>query len=105
MSAHFRENAKFLLIISFFLSILTLVTFNLQNISLGRQVLGAKTEIATETRKEKEFWLTFLEENPSYFEGWTELAILEYGEGNLAKADEYYLKAKTIDPNSEKLPW
>lgn len=105
MPTALKENSKYLLLVSFLLSVFTFITFNIQNISLGRRVLGAKTQIKTEVKKEKDYWLTFVEENPTYLEGWVELAKIEYEDGNLVKADEYYLKAKEIDPNSEKLPW
>ncbi len=100
-----KENTKHLLAVSLILSIFTLITFNIQSISLTRQVLGAKTERSNETKRQKEFWLEFLKENPGYLEGWIQLATMEYEEGNLVMADEYYLKAKQIDPNSTKLPW
>ncbi len=105
MLAHFRENAKHLLSVSLLLSVLTLITFNVQNISVGKKVLGAATSKVRQSEKEKEFWVEFLDKNPTYLEGWVELAILEYEKGDLVKADEYYLKAKDINPNSEKLPW
>ena len=105
MPAHLRENSKYLLFVSFFLAVLTLITFNVQNISAAKRVLGAATSRASSRHMEKDYWLTFLEENPGYFDGWVELAVLEYEEGNLDQASRYYLKAKTINPNSEKLPW
>lgn len=105
MPTALKENAKYLFVVSLLFSVLTLITFNIQTISAGKKVLGASTAVAKATEKEKGFWLTFLAANPNYFDGWAELAVLEYEQGSLDKANEYYLKARAIDPNSEKLPW
>lgn len=105
MPAHLRQNAKFLFAVSLLFSVLTLITFNVQTISVSKRVLGAQTVAVRAAEKEREFWFNFLNENPTYLEGWVELAVLEYDEGNVEAAEEYYLKAKSIDPNSEKLPW
>lgn len=105
MPVHFKENAKYLLGVSLLLSVLTLITFNIQNIALNKKVLGAETTRSRENETKKIVWLEFLKDHPTYLEGWIELAILEYENGDLEKADEYYLKAKEVDPNSEKLPW
>lgn len=105
MPAALKENARFLFAVSFLFSVMTLITFNVQTISVSKKVLGARTVAVRTVEKEKEFWLKFLNENPTYLEGWVQLAVIEYEEGNLEKANEYYLKAKVIDPNSDKLPW
>lgn len=105
MPAHLRQSVNFLFAVSILFSVLTLITFNVQTISISKRVLGAQTVAVRAAEKERGFWLNFLDENPTYLEGWVELAVLEYNEGNMEAADEYYLKAKSIDPNSDKLPW
>ena len=67
----------------------------------NREVLGTKTE----TSKEITFWYDFLANNPTYKEGWLELAKLEYERGNFASAKEALEQAEKIDPNSEELLW
>ena len=101
VTAHFKENAKFLLLISFVLSVLTLVTFNLQNISLGKRVLGASTKVVQDLQVEKVFWGKFLEENPSYIDGWIELGIIEQELGNVEASARAFQKAEEINPNWE----
>ena len=105
MPTAFKENVKYLLTISFALTVFTLITFNLQNISGAKRVLGASTIASQNLEEEKIFWENFLEENPNYLDGWIELAVLEEEQGNGEKASGYYLRAKELDPNSEKLPW
>ena len=65
----------------------------------NREVLGTTTE----TSNEIGFWYDFLANNPTYKDGWLELARLEYDEGNLASAKESLEQAEKIDPNSEEL--
>ncbi len=101
LSAHFKENSKYLLKVSFILSVLTLITFNIQNISFGKKVLGASTKIVQNLHSEKVFWEEFLEENPSYLEGWIELAIIQEELGNQNASLQALLKAEEINPNWE----
>lgn len=97
--AHFKQNAKYLLVVSFVLSVLTLVTFNIQSISLGKRVLGASTRVVQNLQTEKNFWQNFLQENPSYLDGWIELGIIEEELGNNDASIQAFSKAKEINPN------
>ncbi len=66
-------------------------------------VLGVRIEIETKTSLEqgKIFWENFLVENPSYLQGWLELAKIEVQLENFDAARSAFSKAKTINPNSE----
>lgn len=99
--AHFNENAKYLLTIAFVLSVLTLITFNLQTISLGKRVLGASAKVVQNLQTERDFWQGFLKENPSYLDGWIELGIIESELGNVDASAQAFVKAETINPNWE----
>lgn len=94
-----KENAKYLLVVSFILSILTLITFNVQNISVAKKVLGASTRLIQNLQTEKIFWEKFLDENPTYLEGWVELGVVEEELGNSEASRNAFLKAEEIDPN------
>ncbi|KKR00092.1 MAG: hypothetical protein UT24_C0017G0018 [Candidatus Woesebacteria bacterium GW2011_GWB1_39_12] len=84
--------------------ILILIALSIFNLAFylfkeNREVLGTTTE----TSNEIGFWYDFLANNPTYKDGWLELARLEYDEGNLASAKESLEQAEKIDPNSEEL--
>lgn len=96
-----KENVKYLLTISFILSVLTLITFNLQSISGSKRVLGASTRLVQNLQTEKVFWEKFLKENPTYLEGWVELGVIEGELGNTDSSNFAFLKAEAIDPNWE----
>lgn len=66
-------------------------------------VLGVRIESETKTSLEqgKIFWENFLVENPSYLQGWLELAKIEVQLENFEAARSAFSKAKTINPNSE----
>lgn len=71
--------------------------------SSNNDVLGIKVEIDTKTSllHELKFWKSFLNENPSYLQGWLELAKVEIQLENLDSARSALYEAKAISPNSK----
>lgn len=68
--------------------VLMLALFNFNKYFEEQKVLGIKIEVdqqSEEQLKEREFWESFLAENPNYIPGWIELGDFE--------------KVKQIDPN------
>lgn len=88
------------------LFLLFIVGFNFENFLTSKRVLGIETQnqiYAQELLKEQKiYWEDFLAENPTYFDGWIELANIDLKLGNLEEAKLSFEKAKTINPNSSK---
>lgn len=92
---------NYLFYIVFLLSIL----FSLINIYLYFSysdkvyILGTSDNL----QSKKIYWINLIKENPTYFEGWIQLALIENRLGDKASAVESLNKAREIDPNSEIL--
>lgn len=90
-----------------FITIISLSLFNLALYSSSptKGVLGLKIELDTKSAllQQEIFWKKILEENPTYFPGWIELAKVEIQLENLEAAKEALFEAKNINPNSEIL--
>lgn len=59
--------------------------------------------INTDLLRDKEFWENFLAKNPTYIEGWYEIALIHK---NLEDTKSYYVaieKIQELNPNYEKL--
>lgn len=63
------------------------------------KVLGASYDSSEEIT----YWEGIVTQNPTFQDGWLELARLEYENGNLEKFNLFLQKAKDIDPNSSKI--
>jgi hypothetical protein len=99
----YKHSIYFLLCISVVV-LLLLSALNISEYFLHKQVLGAETKNISnqaELLNEREFWEKFLEKNPTYYEGWIELANIELLLGNTDISSNYILKAKEINPNRE----
>lgn len=83
---------------SFFLLLLASINIFL-GINRQPEVLGVSSGLS----EEKVYWENVVSKNPTYQDGWIELAKVEYYEGNISKAKEFLEKAKLIDPNSPKI--
>jgi cytochrome c-type biogenesis protein CcmH/NrfG len=87
--------------------ILTLTMANLVPVFKQERVLGAKSETPPPPSQEKLqeiiFWSDFVSKNPTYIEGWLELARLNILVGNEDGAILALDKAKEINPNSKPL--
>lgn len=82
--------------------VLGLSAFNLSRYFTNLKVLGAKTE-DTQNMASETYWKEFLSQNPTYFDGWIELAKLEEKLQNKEGAQKAIGEAIRINPNSEKL--
>ena len=87
--------------------LLFVASFNLENFLAGKRVLGIKTQnqiYEQELLKEQKlYWEEFLAENPTYLDGWIELANIELKLGKTEEAKLSLDKAKAIGPNSSKV--
>ncbi len=79
-----KSFSKQLLIYSFTILVLLLTAFNIQSYTSQEKVLGTNIE-SNQKQEEIDFWLDFLEKNPTYIPGWIEIGRLD--------------KVKEIDPN------
>lgn len=84
----------------FFAATLCLTT--LENHQIHQRVLGLQTQNGND-QQAIIAWEQILQEQPSYRDGWLQLATLYLKEGNKAKAKEALRRAKTIDPNNENI--
>jgi len=83
---------------------LTLSLINLNLFVDNKRVLGVSYEQPVRnTSSEIAFWQEFLAKNPTYFDGWIELAGLKFEAGDKESGYSALNKARQINPNSEKL--
>lgn len=87
--------------------ILSLSVVNLIPVFQQNKVLGAKSETSPlsfqDEIQEISFWKNILSKNPTYSEGWLELARLSLQIGDKHEAVLAFEKAEEINPNSETL--
>lgn len=87
--------------------LLILSAVNVARTASDSRVLGTHSETGPleegQLSGEISFWHDFLQQTPSYVDGWLELATLQIQSGNKSEAMAALEKAKEIDPNSEKL--
>jgi cytochrome c-type biogenesis protein CcmH/NrfG len=87
--------------------ILLITSFNINQIISPKNILGSKTQVKSEELKALDTeilnWETFLEENPTYFEGWIRLTELKLQKGDINGAKKSYQKAFAISPNSPQV--
>lgn len=82
--------------------ILTLTTLNINKFLNDRKVLG----VAVDNEKiltEKEYWLGVVKDNPTYIDGYLELAKVDVELNLNEEAKNYIQKAYSLQPNSEKI--
>lgn len=98
---NFKQSFFFFFISLGTVSLLLLATINIEtyltNNTSTPEVLAENTTIESE----KEFWVSFLEENPEYIPGIAELARIEYELGNEQEAKKLVERINTLDPNHE----
>lgn len=82
--------------------ILTLSLINLKSYFTNLNVLGAQIETNLNLTEES-YWKEFLNNNPTYFDGWMELTKVEIKVGNKVAANKALSTAETINPNSDQL--
>ncbi len=99
-SAKSKFELKFLLSCFGVIAILFLAGFSLNNYFSKPRVLGTETP---DFSKEILFWENIVSENPTYIDGWLELARATYELGDKNYAIGALNSAKAINPNSEKV--
>lgn len=86
------------------LVLLTLSLINLNSFVDKERVLGVAYEQPVQSvSSEIAFWQEFLAKNSTYFDGWIELATLNFEAGDKESGYSALNKAHQINPNSEKL--
>ncbi len=68
----------------------------------NQKVLGEKTDI-TPLLNEKAYWQDLVNKNPTYVDGYLQLAKVDVEEGNKSEALEFIKTALQLDPNSTKI--
>ena len=103
----FKKQLLFLCSCCAVVLLLFVASFNLENFLAGKRVLGTETQnqiYEQELLKEQKlYWEEFLAENPTYLDGWIELANIELKLGKTEEAKLSLDKAKAIGPNSSKV--
>src|SRR3972149_10625863 len=84
------------------IALLTLTSFNLNKFLNNQKVLGATIDTSG-IENEKVYWEKLVTQNPTYRDGYLQLAIIDNVLGNKEESLMYFQKAKSIDPNSEKI--
>lgn len=78
-----NKNLLFLLYLSIIIFLLSLSLFNLNSFLEKPKVLGTTNNVNySQLLEERLFWQDFLNQHPSYFPGWTELAEIDSLLGN-----------------------
>jgi cytochrome c-type biogenesis protein CcmH/NrfG len=83
--------------------LLFLASFNIESFLSRAQVLGAQTQKGSTLVGQARYWEDFLSKNPTYLDGWLELAQIEYELGNTNYALGALNSARAINPNSPKV--
>lgn len=99
-SAKSKLELKFLLSCFGVIAVLFLAGFSLNNYFSKSKVLGTETP---DLSKEMLFWEKIVSENPTYIDGWLELARVSFELGDKDYAIGALNSAKAINPNSEKI--
>lgn len=81
-----------------FILVLTFLNIN-NSLNKNVEVLGIKTS----PENERVYWKNIVEENPTYRDGFIELARIETEMGEQEASNKALDKAKLIDPNSVNL--
>lgn len=86
---------------------LFLIIINVTTVLNKQKVLGVATAQALEApnrnqlESERQFWLDMVSKNPTYRDGYLEVADIDLQLGNRLEAREMIDKSKQVDPNSE----
>lgn len=99
-SAKNKLELKFLFSCFCVITVLFLAGFSLNNYFSKPRVLGTETPDFSEKIL---FWENIVSENPTYIDGWLELAKVTYEHGDKDYAIGALNSAKAINPNSEKV--
>ncbi len=84
------------------IALLILTSININKFFESKKVLGASVDVSP-LRNEKDYWENLVSQNPSYTDGYLELAKIDVELGDKNEATSYITKALTLDPNSSKI--
>lgn len=82
--------------------LLILISININKAIATQKVLGASIN-ASPLQNEKSYWEKMVSDNPTYIDGYLELAKVDVELGNTSEATSYIEKALSLDPNSSKI--
>lgn len=85
------------------IALLLLTSLNINKFLINQKVLGASVD-NTPLLDEKAYWQKIVSDNPSYVDGYLQLAKIEVELGNKIEAQTFINKALSLDPNSSKIP-
>jgi len=83
--------------------LLVLTGVNIDKFLSNQKVLGTKIDTTT-IQNEKSYWQKIVSDNPTYLDGYLELAKVEVQLGNTQEAQNYINQALQINPNSQRIP-
>lgn len=103
----FKKQLVFLCSCCAVIILLFIAGINFENFLASKRVLGIKNQNQIYEQEllmeQKIYWKVFLAENPTYLDGWIELANIELKLGKLEEAKLSLDKAEAISPNSSKV--
>ncbi len=85
------------------IALLILTSINIESFISKQKVLGATID-TTPLQNEKSYWQNMIATNPSYIDGYLEVAKVDVELGNKIEAQSFINKALILDPNSSKIP-
>lgn len=68
----------------------------------NKKVLGASIDTSP-IQKERAYWREVVTDNPTYVDGYLQLAKVDVELGNKNEATDFIEKALSLDPNSSKI--
>ncbi len=82
--------------------LLILTGFNINKYIDSQKVLGTSVDTSP-LQEEKSYWQNLITDNPTYTDGYLELAKINFELGNKVEALNSLNKAIVLDPNSNKI--
>lgn len=83
--------------------LLVLTGVNIDKFLNNQKVLGTSVD-TTSIQEEKLYWQKIVSDNPTYIDGYLELAKVEVQLGNIQEAQNFINQALQINPNSQRIP-
>ncbi len=84
------------------IALLILTSININKFFESQKVLGISVDV-TPLQNEKDYWENIVSQNPSYTDGYLEIAKVDVELGDKNEATAYITKALTLDPNSTEI--
>lgn len=81
---------------------LTVAGFNINKFLNNQKVLGTSVDI-TPLQNEKSYWQQIISNNPTYVDGYLQIAKVDIELGNKNEAMSFLERASNLDPNSSKI--